>query len=185
CVVMLITSYIEFFFSSRRRHTIFSRDWSSDVCSSDLLRHLEQANLLAGALVGADPQLVPAQLPYRPGEAWLALEFPPEQNLAGEYLLYSAVYPDGASPTTFDPTGDVAGLLVDEWTEVLPVDETTVGLAFHYDQPSSEAPQSLLLVTPASAGKSWVWEDLRDAVPDTMRLARQRAVEPVHLDEGA
>src|SRR5690606_40886603 len=24
-------------FSSRRRHTRFSRDWSSDVCSSDLL----------------------------------------------------------------------------------------------------------------------------------------------------
>src|SRR5690606_40296431 len=24
------------FFSSRRRHTSFSRDWSSDVCSSDL-----------------------------------------------------------------------------------------------------------------------------------------------------
>src|SRR5690606_41192277 len=27
---------IAFFFSSRRRHTSFSRDWSSDVCSSDL-----------------------------------------------------------------------------------------------------------------------------------------------------
>src|SRR5690606_39589728 len=26
------------FFSSRRRHTRFSRDWSSDVCSSDLPR---------------------------------------------------------------------------------------------------------------------------------------------------
>src|SRR5690606_1284317 len=26
------------FFSSRRRHTRFSRDWSSDVCSSDLAR---------------------------------------------------------------------------------------------------------------------------------------------------
>src|SRR5690606_40790670 len=25
-----------FFFSSRRRHTRFSRDWSSDMCSSDL-----------------------------------------------------------------------------------------------------------------------------------------------------
>src|SRR5438105_13682464 len=25
-----------FFFSSRRRHTISTRDWSSDVCSSDL-----------------------------------------------------------------------------------------------------------------------------------------------------
>src|SRR5690606_20440834 len=27
---------VHFFFSSRRRHTRFSRDWSSDVCSSDL-----------------------------------------------------------------------------------------------------------------------------------------------------
>src|SRR6266508_335509 len=28
-----------FFFSSRRRHTRWPRDWSSDVCSSDLTRH--------------------------------------------------------------------------------------------------------------------------------------------------
>src|SRR5271169_449261 len=28
-----------FFFSSRRRHTICYRDWSSDVCSSDLLNN--------------------------------------------------------------------------------------------------------------------------------------------------
>src|SRR5256884_7218985 len=28
---------IYFFFSSRRRHTRCSRDWSSDVCSSDLI----------------------------------------------------------------------------------------------------------------------------------------------------
>src|SRR6266487_5492881 len=27
-----------FFFSSRRRHTIWTVDWSSDVCSSDLSR---------------------------------------------------------------------------------------------------------------------------------------------------
>src|SRR2546422_3306156 len=31
-------SFIVFFFSSRRRHTRCSRDWSSDVCSSDLKR---------------------------------------------------------------------------------------------------------------------------------------------------
>src|SRR5690606_39468075 len=29
-------STLSFFFTSRRRHTRFSRDWSSDVCSSDL-----------------------------------------------------------------------------------------------------------------------------------------------------
>src|SRR5690606_4200861 len=31
-----VTVHTRFFFSSRRRHTRFSRDWSSDVCSSDL-----------------------------------------------------------------------------------------------------------------------------------------------------
>src|SRR5438445_3332821 len=30
------TVYDVFFFSSRRRHTRYWRDWSSDVCSSDL-----------------------------------------------------------------------------------------------------------------------------------------------------
>src|SRR5690349_9559779 len=32
-----------FFFSSRRRHTRSLRDWSSDVCSSDLAQHFELA----------------------------------------------------------------------------------------------------------------------------------------------
>src|SRR5690606_39336830 len=30
------------FFSSRRRHTRFSRDWSSDVCSSDLASEINK-----------------------------------------------------------------------------------------------------------------------------------------------
>src|SRR2546429_7725042 len=33
---MYVSSIFIFFFSSRRRHTRCSRDWSSDVCSSDL-----------------------------------------------------------------------------------------------------------------------------------------------------
>src|SRR5207253_7970205 len=32
----LVVSVVFFFFSSRRRHTRWPRDWSSDVCSSDL-----------------------------------------------------------------------------------------------------------------------------------------------------
>src|SRR5699024_909969 len=34
-----------FFFSSRRRHTRSKRDWSSDVCSSDLKPAINAANL--------------------------------------------------------------------------------------------------------------------------------------------
>src|SRR5699024_12254554 len=32
----ICASSMAFFFSSRRRHTMSKRDWSSDVCSSDL-----------------------------------------------------------------------------------------------------------------------------------------------------
>src|SRR5256884_523215 len=33
---------LRFFFSSRRRHTRCSRDWSSDVCSSDLYKDFQE-----------------------------------------------------------------------------------------------------------------------------------------------
>src|SRR6478736_9073234 len=32
----MVCEFVFFFFSSRRRHTRFDCDWSSDVCSSDL-----------------------------------------------------------------------------------------------------------------------------------------------------
>src|SRR5690606_40673519 len=41
-----------FFFSSRRRHTRFSRDWSSDVCSSDLRALAERILALLSPLAG-------------------------------------------------------------------------------------------------------------------------------------
>src|ERR1022692_2604110 len=51
-----------FFFSSRRRHTRLQGDWSSDVCSSDLLLP-ESANVVEGkaALSGACSHDIPAQ----------------------------------------------------------------------------------------------------------------------------
>src|SRR6266700_5596061 len=36
CIFKYSIRFVFFFFSSRRQHTRFSRDWSSDVCSSDL-----------------------------------------------------------------------------------------------------------------------------------------------------
>src|SRR5215208_1910689 len=44
-----------FFFSSRRRHTRWPRDWSSDVCSSDL----EAGDQAYCALSWAEEQVVP------------------------------------------------------------------------------------------------------------------------------
>src|SRR2546430_12640416 len=39
CYYTFIWLCFFFFFSSRRRHTRFDCDWSSDVCSSDLVPH--------------------------------------------------------------------------------------------------------------------------------------------------
>src|SRR3712207_9282402 len=66
-----------FFFSSRRRHTRYWRDWSSDVCSSDLV-------LCGGeALPGALLERFHARLPgvelhnlYGPSEAATAINAP-------------------------------------------------------------------------------------------------------------
>src|SRR6266550_8411843 len=41
-MLLLYDWYMFFFFSSRIRHTRCSRDWSSDVCSSDLSPELDE-----------------------------------------------------------------------------------------------------------------------------------------------
>src|SRR5690348_2034793 len=64
-----------FFFSSRRRHTRWTGDWSSDVCSSDLGTRLAQeprglkgnAYILAGLPVFAGISVLHALVPPHPG----------------------------------------------------------------------------------------------------------------------
>jgi hypothetical protein len=134
--------------------------------------------------------LEPLQLPFRPRDFWLGLDFPQDYDIDSSRLLYTARFaPDGLS-------GARCGILVDEWTEVIPglrneastdvsnLHKRTTGVAFHFDRPNAEAPQSWLLVTPAKMGAVWSWEELTRALDWTWAMARKRAVEPEHL-EGA
>src|SRR5204862_3859122 len=70
-----------FFFSSRRRHTRSLRDWSSDVCSSDLPSHTTQAQISAA---GRDERVV-----LRPGAAY-------ERRIADERWTAPALVVAGA-----------------------------------------------------------------------------------------
>src|SRR5690606_334896 len=59
CDVRRACRLFVFFFSSRRRHTRFSRDWSSDVCSSDLAgcrRVYHAGDVIAGERVYSGQQ---------------------------------------------------------------------------------------------------------------------------------
>src|SRR5207237_5481034 len=57
-----------FFFSSRRRHTVFKCDWSSDVCSSDLLDRRPVVELVGHQGPPAAPIGCSTSIGERPGE---------------------------------------------------------------------------------------------------------------------
>src|SRR5690606_23055437 len=79
-----------FFFSSRRRHTRFSRDWSSDVCSSDL--HDEVIALDINPL----PFLVTQQL--RRGKTLELWELPGQPRKSTWAAVQRTIHPPGPSP---------------------------------------------------------------------------------------
>src|SRR3712207_7504946 len=57
--MMIVCVLVVFFFSSRRRHTRYWRDWSSDVCSSDLASFLQE-DVGAGDITSDN--IIPADL---------------------------------------------------------------------------------------------------------------------------
>ena len=125
----------------------------------------------------AAPTLTPIQLPYEASAPWLALQFPDDYTLDSDRLLYTCAYSQA-----FDPNGRQCGLLIDEWAEVLPATTRDTAITFNFNRPDNEPPQTMLLVTPASNSPQWQWNDLVDALNETLDLAKKRAVEPSALD---
>jgi hypothetical protein len=135
---------------------------------------------------GTQPLLRVAQSPAAAYSSWVGLPFPdavpplvPIQSMVLEQV--------GA-----DLSGAVAGVVVDEWTEVVPkrllrgdpanpdeppelVDVTTTGLALNANAPGARPPQSLLLaMTPD--GQGWSAERLVAVVDEALALARRRCL---------
>ena len=61
-----------FCFSSRRRHTILRRDWSSDVCSSDLGLFKDKTFCVTTIVVGLVEGATPAPGAVKDGKVMLA-----------------------------------------------------------------------------------------------------------------
>src|SRR5688572_9223054 len=68
---------VGFFFSSRRRHTSFDCDWSSDVCSSDLDELTGEAVCAFVVLKGARPSGAEAQKIAKELRDWVGKEIGP------------------------------------------------------------------------------------------------------------
>src|SRR3712207_9254684 len=108
-----------FFFSSRRRHTRYWRDWSSDVCSSDLdLTHPLTTSL---------PMFVPTEAPSRRTVVTI------EQNgyYLQEWRLFEHTGTHVDAPGHFTPGGRLAPeLRIDELvTPAVVIDISKIGRA--------------------------------------------------------
>jgi hypothetical protein len=151
--------------------------------------------LLAREAAGSPAALRVVQTPVAAYGTWVGLPFPdaapplvPLSSMVAEVAL-------GAGPAdamSADLTGRVAGVVVDEWTEVVPrrllrgdsaapddpptlVDVTTTGVALHANGPGARPPQALLLAMTPDGG-SWTADRLVAVLEETFTLARMRGV---------
>ncbi|MEO5906562.1 MAG: hypothetical protein ABIQ11_07540, partial [Saprospiraceae bacterium] len=158
-------------------------DWLHGVARvREKMHHVENVVLLREALDLNENEfdLHPVQLPYSAGSYhWMAMPFPKNLNLEeNDFLLYTAL-----TSSVANTPGSASGFLIDEWTEVIPSEKEMTGLSFHYDRPNSEAPQTMLLVTPSKLTGMWEWQDIIDSMHFALDSARIRAVEPYHVDD--
>jgi predicted nucleic acid-binding Zn-ribbon protein len=148
------------------------------ACVRPPVHDFELVRMIADSAGGDPLELAPIQLPFRMGDSWLGVDYPPTMDVVHDTVSVVQHLPHG-----FDASGAQCGLLVDEWVETVPTREEVTGLTFNFNAPDSAPPQALLLaVTPEVTGH-WRWNDLVDTVLDTFRRARMRAVEPDRLGD--
>ncbi|OYU18625.1 MAG: hypothetical protein CFE34_09675, partial [Rhodobacteraceae bacterium PARR1] len=117
---------------------------------------------------------------------------------APDHWIGAGLPPDRVSPTCpvvglvadapdgLDLTGEVSGLILDDWTEALPqrraagegqpaASRTTAGVALHADAPASQPPQVMILGL-SPDGKRWTEDSLCHFLDDVMDLAKARLV---------
>jgi hypothetical protein len=126
---------------------------------------------------GERMQLSVAQLPHVAGDRWVGLTAEPARDLpAGRLSLVVHADP------SLQLQRPLAGLLIDEWVEVVPSVSETTAIAFQHDAPDSRPPQAMLLAVPASPGEPWTAIGLHRLLLDTLALAQVRAVDAEALD---
>lgn len=114
------------------------------------------------------------QFPYDSDEndRWMALPVTNESELKDgrASILFNDL-------SDYNPNNYTCGLLIDEWVEVIPSKTQDTGIAFHYDQPNSKAPQCMLLALPSEFTGVWSWNDLVETVNQTFDEAKKRAID--------
>jgi hypothetical protein len=133
---------------------------------------------LAEVLGTGAMELAVAHVPHTGQRPWVGLTLAAADGASPDGL--ASIVLQGAAG--IDLAAPLAGLMVDEWTEVVPSRTETAGLAFRYDPPDAMAPQAVLLAVPPDPATPWTVGLLNRVLLDTLDLAHLRAVGPEAVD---
>ena len=136
----------------------------------------DTARLISGRI--AWPLMV-AQHSTAPTKGWLGTNIPKEGSPGGSSWI--CVDAGGAQPMTKGQA--TCAFVIDSWTERLPARSTTTGVNFHFDAPSSKAPQAILLAVTPTAQTGWSEDLLRRTLLETVENAQLRAVSNAELEK--
>lgn len=149
--------------------------------------------LLVREALGRRPLLRGVQFPASAFATWAALPFPdgrPPMTPLTSVVVEVAGAQAGDSEPTLDQA--LAGVVLDEWVEVVPrrlerrdpakpddpgelVDVTTTGLAVNANAPGARPPQAILLALSPDGG-DWTGDRLVHALDEALALAKMRTI---------
>jgi hypothetical protein len=127
---------------------------------------------------GEKLELTIAQLPFDPADRWVALPLQEGKSMLGGKLSIAI-----QSSVPVDVRKPLAGVLIDDWVEVVPSRQETTGIALQFDQPNAAPPQTILIAVPPDVDLPWTVWSLQQVLLETLDLARTRAVDPDALNE--
>lgn len=140
----------------------------------------DQVLLYAEALgQQAQEHLGVGQFPVDDGARWVGLPVEEGPFWAHGKLSVLAYRTEAG----LDLSSAVTGLFIDEWSELVPEQQETAGIAFHANEPNARAPQAVLLaVPPKMKAANWSLDLLEQILRETLDLAKLRAVDLTALE---
>lgn len=147
------------------------------------LAKLEDAMLQVEELEAAQnptsQSLKVAQLPggEQPLNRWIGSSLPTAEPPTADVLSLVAWTPAPLKQPLNANATEFSGVLIDEWSEVLPLKELTTGVALHFNAPDSQPPHALLVGVLPPTVTAWTDELLVGVVQQAADTARIRSVD--------
>jgi hypothetical protein len=128
--------------------------------------------LLRKEILGATGSmpLVIAQAPWSDGDRWIATSFTGAGGRQPAGRLSVLIH----APAGFTATQPMGGLLIDAWTDTIPAATRDTAMALRFNNPSTRAPQVILLAVSPDPAQPWNTSTLLDMLRDTLVLTRLR-----------